>query len=219
MSIAEKKSTLESGPAVDTEDLLLARLRSSTTADDYFRWLLFVVGFYRDVNKLPAAVELLERFINQSSNTEQSAHCYLALGQIATDAGCHDSALEYFNSAVRLAPKRLAVAYVLQNNIGYTLNALGRFVAGEKHCCMAIEIDSKRASGYRNLGISLHGQNDLIGAAWAFTEAMKADSSDDRSRDLLEKLLTLHPTLAVQCPSTVQVLYPDRDTQADNFPV
>lgn len=220
MSISEKKTTAleqrESAP--DTETLLLARLQSSTTTEDYFRWLLFVVGFYRGVDKIAAAVELLERFINESNDVEQSAHCYLALGQIATDGGRHDCALEYFTSALELAPKRPKVAYVLQNNIGYSLNSLGRFVEAEKHCRMAIDIDSSRASGYRNLGVSLHGQDHVVEAAWAFAEAIKVDSSDNRARILLERLLALHPSLAVQCPWIVQVLYPSyQDSQADTL--
>ncbi|MGH7798643.1 MAG: tetratricopeptide repeat protein [Candidatus Binatia bacterium] len=217
MSIIEKKSTaLElSEAAPDTENLLLARLQSSTTAEDYFRWLLFVVGFYRGINKVGAAMELLDRFIKESNDVEQSAHGYLALGQIATDAGRHDSALECFTSALQLAPKRHNVAYVLQNNIGYSLNSLGRFVDAEKHCRMAIDIDCKRASGYRNLGVSLHGQSHVVEAAWAFAEAVKVDSSDNRARILLEKLLALHPSLAVQCPWIVQILCFDQDAPVD----
>lgn len=222
MSISEKKSTASElrETAPDTETLLLARLQSSTTTEDYFRWLLFVVGFYRGINKIAAAVDLLERFIQESNDVEQSAHCYLALGQIATDGGRHDSALEYFTAALNLAPKRPKVGYVLQNNIGYSLNSLGRFVDAEKHCRIAIDIDCNRASGYRNLGVSLHGQGHGVEAAWAFAEAVKVDSSDNRARVLLEKLLALHPSLAVQCPWAVQLLYSsDQDTQADTLPV
>lgn len=213
MSTTEKKDTglelSESTP--DTETLLLARLRSSTSAEDYFRWLLFVVGFYRGASKVDAAVELLEQFIRESNDAEQSAHCYLALGQIATDEGRHDSALEYFTSALKLAPKRRKVLYVLHNNVAYCLNSLGRFVDAEKHCRMAIDIDCKRASGYRNLGVSLHGRNYAVDAAWALTEAVNVDSSDKRARALLEKLLALHPSLSVQCPWIIQVLYSYQD--------
>lgn len=218
MSITEKKSTLDES-ALDTEELLLTRLRNSTSPEDYFRWLLFVVGYYRGIDKVAGAVKLLEEFIAQNNDAEQSAHCYLALGQIATDGKRHESALEYFNAAAQLQPKRQSVAYVLQNNIGYTLNSLGRFVAAEKHCLMAIAIDCKRASGYRNLAISLHGQNDFIGAAWSFAEAMKADGADNRARDLLEKLFALHPSLAVQCPTIFQLLYSDPGIPVDAFPV
>ena len=168
MSTIEKKDTASelAEPAPDTEQLLLARLKSSTTSEDYFRWLLFIVGFYRGINKIDAASELLERFIKDSKDVDQSAHCYLALGQIATDEQRHQAALEHFTSALNLAPTKRKVIYVLNNNVGYCLNSLGRFIEGETHCRLAIEINWTRASGYRNLGVSLLGQKNTIGAAW-----------------------------------------------------
>jgi tetratricopeptide (TPR) repeat protein len=214
MSTTDKKLTplefAEESP--DTEKLLLGRLKNSSSGEDYFRWMLFVVGFYRGINKVDAATELLEEFIKTSTDIEQSAHCYLALGQIATDERRHEAALKHFTSALELAPKRRKVVYVLHNNIGYCLNSLGRFVEGEVECRIAIEVDWTRASGYRNLGVSLHGQNDLAGAAWALTEAVKADSVDNRARVLLEKLVALHPSLGIQCPWVMQSLSVEDNT-------
>ena len=203
MSATEKKlAVIESSESAkdDTETLLLARLKSSTTAEDYFRWMLFVVGFYRGINNVDAAVELLERFVKATKEPEQAAHCYLALGQIATDQQRHELALQQFTEALNLAPKKRKVLYVLHNNIGFCLNSLGRFIEGEHHCRQAIAIDWTRASGYRNLGLSLNGRKNLPAAAWALAEAVKADRNDHRARVLLEKLLALHPHLAVECP-------------------
>lgn len=217
MSITEKKTNLSELPdnAPDTEKLLLARLESSTTSEDYFRWMLFVVGFYRGINKIDSAVQLLEAYIKVSKDIEQSAHCYLALGQIATDEMRYQTALSHFSAALNLAPQKRKVIYVLHNNIGYCLNSLGRFVDGEKHCRMAIEIDWTRASGYRNLGVSLNEQKNVIGAAWALVEAVKADETDNRAHALLEKLLTLHPTLGVQCPWVLHNLNSDPSGNPD----
>jgi tetratricopeptide (TPR) repeat protein len=212
MSTTDKKLTAleltEESP--DTERLLLARLKNSSSSEDYFRWMLFVVGFYRGASKIDAATELLEGFIKTSADVDQSAHCYLALGQIATDERRHEAALKHFTAALELAPVRRKVVYVLHNNIGYCLNSLGRFAEGEVESRMAIAVDWTRASGYRNLGVSLHGQNDLVGAAWALSEAMKADSVDQRARLLLETLIALHPSLVVQCPWVMQGLYSDQ---------
>lgn len=187
-------------PAQDTEGLLLERLKSSKTDEDYFRWMLFVVGFYRGINKIDSAVQLLEGYIRANKNAEQSAHCHLALGQIATDERKLDVALKHFTDALALAPKKRKVSYVLHNNIGYCLNVLGRFVEGEKYCRAAIEMDWVRASGYRNLGVSLQGQGNVIGATWALNEAVKADGADLRARQLLDKLITAYPSIAIQCP-------------------
>ncbi len=217
MSNTEKKLDLSEIPdnTPDTEKLLLARLESSTTSEDYFRWMLFVVGFYRGINKIEAAAHLLEAFINVSKDVEQSAHCYLALGQIATDELRYDDALNHFSAALDLAPQKRKVVYVLHNNIGFCLNSLGRFVEGEKHCRKAIEIDWTRASAFRNLGVSLNGQNNVVGAAWALIEAIKIDDRDNRARVLLEKLLALHPMLGVECPWVLQDLSSDQNRTPD----
>jgi tetratricopeptide (TPR) repeat protein len=212
MSTTEKKTALllESiDQSPDTENLLLARLENSATGADYFRWMLFVVGFYRGTKKTDAAMRLLEGFIETSQDAEQSAHCHLALGQIATDEQRNEAALNHFTAALELAPKRRKVVYVLHNNIGYCLNSLGRFSEGEQHCRAAIEIDWTRASGYRNLGISLSGQKKVLGAAWALVEAVKADEADRRALGLLEKLLALHPVLGIQCPWIIETLRQD----------
>jgi len=202
MSSTDKKnvSQASSEPSQDTEGLLLDRLKNSKSEDDYFRWMLFVVGFYRGINKIESATGLLEGYIQMSKNPEQSAHCHLALGQIATDEQKLEIALSHFSAALELAPKKRKVGYVLHNNIGYCLNNLGRFVEAEKHCRTAIEMDWARASGYRNLGVSLQGQQDLIGAAWALAEAVKADPADNRARQLLDRLLSDYPKVAIQCP-------------------
>lgn len=208
MSPTDKKSTalaLQEQPP-DTEKLLLERLKNSSTNEDYFRWMLFVVGFYRGINNIDAATELLEGFIKISKDIEQSAHCYLALGQIATDEQRLEDALKHFTAALELAPKKRKVAYVLHNNIGFCLNTLGRYVDGEKHCRNAIAIDWTRASAYRNLGISLHGQTNIFAAAWALAEAIRADAIDKRASVLLEKMLAVYPVLSVRCPWISQVL-------------
>ena len=217
MSTTEKKDTVAelAEPAPDTEQLLLARLKGSTTAEDYFRWLLFIVGFYRGINKIEAAAELLEKYIEDCKDVEQSAHCYLALGQIATDEQRHQAALDYFISGLELSPTKRKVIYVLHNNVGYCLNSLGRFIEAETHCRRAIEVDWARASGYRNLGISLLGQNKILGAAWTLAEAVKADRGDNRARILLERLVGLHPNLGIQCPWLVQILCFYQDGQVE----
>ena len=202
-------------PSPDTETLLLERLKNSATEEDYFRWMLFVVGFYRGINKIEAATELLQGFLKLSKDMEQSAHCHLALGQIATDEQRVDAALKHFTAALELAPKKRKVLYVLHNNIGFCLNRLGHFVQGEKYCRMAIDIDWTRASAYRNLGASLEGQKNLVGAAWVLTEAMKADTADNRARIMLEMLITANPLIGVQCPWVTQTLSADTKATPD----
>jgi tetratricopeptide (TPR) repeat protein len=221
VSIIDKKTTLLQLPLPQqqAESLLQERLEDSKTEEDHFRWMLFLVGYYRSISKMEAATALLERFVEKSNNDEQKAHCQLALGQIATDDQRLEAALSHFRAALDFHPKKKRVSYVLHNNIGYCLNMLGRYIEGEKHCRMAIEIKWKRASGYRNLGVSLQGQGHLVGAAWAFFEAIKAEVSDPRAHALLEKLVAEHPAIAIQCPWIAQGLNPHLQTTCDVYPI
>lgn len=187
-------------PKQETERLLIERLQNSKTEEDYFRWLLFVVAFYRGIEKVDSARVLLHLFLETTKEPEQKAHCHLALGQIATDEQQIEVALNHFNTALRFNPLKTKVGYVLHNNISYCLNQLGRFREAEKHCRMALEIDGRWASAYRNLGISLDGQENTVGAVWALVEAVKMDSSDDRARNILKKIISEQPSLAIQCP-------------------
>lgn len=212
MSTIDKKNLApeNTSPVQDTERLLLERLKNSTSGEDYFRWMLFVVGYYRSMKRIEPAIALLQDFLNrQMGDGEKKAHCQLALGQIATDDQRMEAALEHFQAALECDPKKKKITYVIYNNIGYCLNQLARYKEAEKNCRMAIEVNWKRASAYRNLGISLQGQGDLMGAAWAFVEAIKLEVSDERARALLEKFVAEHPAMIVRCPWIVQGLYPD----------
>jgi tetratricopeptide (TPR) repeat protein len=193
-------------PEQETERLVLERLQTSATESDYFRWLLFAVGFYRGIQKIDSAKALLQLFLKSNTNAEQNAHCHLALGQIATDEQRFEIALGHFGAALELKPARKNIAYVLNNNMGYCLNTLGRYVEGERYCRQGIAIDSRRSSAYRNLGISLQGQGSPAGAAWALVEAIRADASDQRSRDLLNKLITANRSMVIECPWVVEAL-------------
>ena len=217
MNSTDKKTTALalSEQAQDTETILLERLKNRSNSDDYFRWMLFVVGFYRGINNIDAATDLLEGFIKAGEDSEQTAHCYLALGQIATDEQRLEDALKCFTLALELAPKKRKVAYVLHNNIGYCLNSLGHYSEGEAHCRRALEVDWTRASAYRNLGISLQGKGNARAAAWALVEAIRADPTDERARAILQKLIVLMPSLPVECPWAIDALGIDSTVEPD----
>ena len=187
-------------PKQETERLLIERLQNSKNEEDYFRWLLFVVAFYRGIERVDSARALLQLFLETSEEPEQKAHCHLALGQIATDEQHIEIALNHFTTALRFKPTKPKVGYVLHNNVSYCLNQLGRYKDAEQQCRLAIEIDARRASAYRNLGISLDGQKNILGAAWALVEAIKMDSADERARNILKRIVLEHPTLTIQCP-------------------
>ena len=215
MSTFEKKTPQMEAPVheQDTESLLLERLKNSKSESDYFRWLLFVVGFYRGIQKVDAAMALLHRFIETSNSDEQKAHCHLTLGQIATDDQHFEVALKHFKTALGLNPKQKKIVYVLHNNTAYCLNMLHCYAEGERHCRLAIEVNWTRASGYRNLGVSLKGQTRIVEAVWALVEAAKLDVADERARLLLRKVIEENPDVLVRCPWAMGGLIPNANSE------
>jgi tetratricopeptide (TPR) repeat protein len=158
--------------------LLLERLKNSQSESDYFRWLLFVVGFYRGIQKVDAATALLRHFIETSSSDEQKAHCHLTLGQIATDEQHFEAALKHFKTALALNPQQKKIVYVLHNNAAYCLNMLHCYAEGND-IAVGTEVNWTRA-GYRNLGVSLKGQAKIVEALGVGRAAK--DVSDERAR-------------------------------------
>ena len=188
--------------------MLLERLGKTANEEEYIRWMLFTVGYYRGVNKLDKAKDLLKRFLDVASNPDHHVQCQLALGQIATDEQNMEAAISHFNAALNLRPSSKRIEYILRNNLGYCLNMIGRYTEGEQFCRTALDLNWSRSSAYRNLGISFHGQGKLASAAWALLESVKMDASDDRARTLLKKLAADHPSLVVQCPWVMEAIDP-----------
>lgn len=151
-----------------------------------------------------AAKLLLPRDIAPANS--QKAIAYLAHGEVAEAEEQWAVALEHYGMGLSLLPNDPYTMYLLFNNAGRCLNALGFHSDAESYCRRAIEIDSKRHDAYRNLGIALLGQNNSRGAAWAWVEAIKATPSDARAAELLKHLLTENPGLPRQCPWIEQEL-------------
>jgi Flp pilus assembly protein TadD len=194
--------------AQDTEKMLLQRLENTANEEEYFRWMLFTVGYYRGIQKVEAAKDLLRRFLAMTSKPDYHVQCQLALGQIATDEQDLERAISHFAAALQLRPESKKIEYILHNNLGYCFNMTGRYDDGERHCRIALDLNWTRPSAYRNLGISFHGQGKLTSAAWALLEAVKMDASDDRARTLLKKLASDNPSLAIHCPWLMEGLDP-----------
>jgi tetratricopeptide (TPR) repeat protein len=137
--------------------------------------------------------------IQESVSRERTAFCWAALGQIAEDAEDWQLAIAHYLKGLAVAPSDSTTAYFLNNNAGHCLNNLGRYSEAEPYCRRAIEINPELHYAYKNLGIALQGQGDVVGAAWVWVDATKANRADPRAFLLLEKLVQDHPNLLTHC--------------------
>ncbi len=195
----------EGAPAAEQAKKALQKLLGADiSGSDYREMLWKLAGFYMNEGRNDLARVFIQAMAESTDDAEEQAECYLHLGQLSEQEQNFAAACEYYLNGLELKPSRKAVAYFLHNNLGYCLNLYGDHKNAARLCRAAIEIDSKRANAFKNLGISLAGQNDLIGAAWAWIEAIKANPKDARSLVLLEQLIADHPEIGPRLPGNWQ---------------
>ncbi len=90
------------------------------------------------------------------------------------------------------------IKYFIFNNSGFCYNILKDFNQGEKFCRRAIKLESGLSNEYKNLGISLEGQNRFLEAVETYLEATSKNASDKRAMDLLMGLILRHPEIRAE---------------------
>jgi len=127
----------------------------------------------------PAAIEAVQRRLEELSGTvppETMARRCLVWGVDMESASQFELACAFYSKGISLDPRNSDLRYFLNNNLGYSLNQLGRFTDGEPYCRAAIEINAARHNAYKNLGVSLTGQKryaeaeDIVRRAIAILE-------------------------------------------------
>ncbi len=150
--------------------------------------------------RLDQVIELLQDYLNKTDDAEEIAICFLMLGQTYEQLNDYKHALKYYLQGIEKnpLPKNNKVAYLLYNNTGYCYNRLKEFEKGEAYCETAIEINPCKANAYKNRGISLEGQENIIGAAMSYIMSIYVNSSDKRAFMLLKELFYKHPEILEQ---------------------
>jgi len=183
--------------------MLLKKLDAAGANKKAALWEL--AQFYKNNKQHEQALERLRQLIQLLPDPEAKANCVFTMGQAEEKVGDYAAAIGYYKEALALEPASTFTWYFIHNNLGYSLNTLGRFAEGEELCRKAIQIDPARSNGHKNLGIALAGQGQYHDAAQAFVAATQANASDPRALRLLEDLLKQHPDLEYEFQDDVEL--------------
>jgi tetratricopeptide (TPR) repeat protein len=189
------KDLVELSPA-ETEEVLLNNLRLARGDPREAMWQL--ARFYSHSRQHEKALDYLRQVLARQPDTDHQAATVLAMGQTMEQVGDYESAVRYYREAFAFEPVHTRTWYFINNNLGFSLNELGKFGEGEPFCRAAIGIDPQRPNGFKNLGIACRGQGRYAEAADCFVMATRVDASDGRSLKLLEELLEQHPELGFE---------------------
>jgi len=104
-------------------------------------------------------------------------------------------AVSCYSRALLIEPLDFKVWYFIHNNLGYSLIQIGDYGGAEKYCRAAIRINPGRHNAYKNLGLSLEGQDQkgqaiefLAAAAWICPQ-------DSRALERMEEIMGSNPSL------------------------
>lgn len=168
--------------------------------------LFDLARFYQRAGRFQDAMEAARRMEGVSRGPEEKALCYLKMGQIAEGMNDFTAAVDFYSQALRLEPEETEIWYFVNNNLGFSLNQLGRFSEAEGYCRAAIKIDPNLYNAFKNLGVSLEGQGALAEAAANYIQAVKKEAGDPRALNHLQDLLARNPRLLKENPALVKEL-------------
>jgi tetratricopeptide (TPR) repeat protein len=154
--------------------------------------------------KHDGAAAYLEKVLTLEEDPDARARCVLAMGQVFERKGDFPEAVAAYSRAFAEPARENDTWYLLNNNLGYSLNQLGRHGEAEAYCRAAIAIDAGRHNAHKNLGISLQGQGTYVEAARCLLDAARAQPDDSRALDHLEDLLARHEEIARDHPEILE---------------
>ena len=116
-----------------------------------------------------------------------------------------------YSRAFTLPARQDRTWYLLNNNLGYSLNQIGRHGEAEAYCRAAIAIDPDRHNAHKNLGLSLQGQGRYLEAALCLLKAAQTDPEDLRALGHLEDLLAQHEEIGKDHPEILEAVQECRE--------
>ena len=183
-------SGIEETPEIqEIEEMLLRKLKKAVHQQEIESRMWDIASFYSKTGRQEIALKYVNQLVERMDDPGKAAGCYLAMGQLMEQIHDYKSAIEFYEQALMLEPDTKQVAYLVNNNIGYCLNYVGRYQEAEPYCRKAIAINPERHNAYKNLGISLEAQGHINEAAQCYIKAVQVNAHDPRALDHLENLI------------------------------
>lgn len=145
-----------------------------------------------------ATCRYYEKIVELTEDVDEKAGMYLHVGAQMEKVCRFDLAVESYSKAIMLHPRNVQINYYAHNNLGYSLNQLGKHADAEHYCREAIHINSNYCNAHKNLGEALKGLGRYVEAAESFIIATVNNNSDLRAFNLLIDMLDEQPEVLHQ---------------------
>ena len=189
--------------AEEAERTLLEKLEKVGPNDETI--LQELAFFYFITDREQTARTYFDRLLANTDDLEKRAGYYVNMGGNMIKQGNFDLGIYFYSQAYSLEPENTTTWCLINNNLGFCLNQVGRFAEAEGYCRSAIKTDPECHYAYKNLGVALAGLGQYVEAARNFIEAARADAIAFLSIRLLDQLIDEHPEIASEIPDLEKV--------------
>jgi tetratricopeptide (TPR) repeat protein len=149
----------------------------------------------RNAGHFGVAGEYYEKILLLEDEPSERAKCLLAIGMVGEKSGDFVASAKAYARAFELEQEPNFIWYFLNNNLGFSLNQLGRHKEAVRYCRAALKIDRRRHNAHKNLGVALEGLGRYAEAARSYLRAAKINPGDGRALNHLKHLLSTHPEM------------------------
>ena len=156
--------------------------------------------WYADGGRFDEAKPIFQQIQKDNKDPEIIGSCHLAMGQLEEKRRDFESAAQHYRDGLAMKPPDGHAAYFFNNNLGYSLNQLGKPKEAIPYLKRAKEVFPHLPNAYKNLALSYQALGDVKNAARLFIQATQVDASDSRSLYHLEELLSNNPGLSLETP-------------------
>lgn len=172
-------------------------------------------ALYSRSGRLDQAEECVRRLLEINQLPGGTAVHFLQLGQLGEKIDDYELAASHYERGLEAGPVEMHTRYFLRNNLGYSLNQLGRFAEAEPLLREAIQVDPEQPNAYKNLGLCLWGLECHVEAAVSFIDATRVNAADARSLHHLEQLFEEYPEITRLIPDFDTLLSACRQAVAE----
>lgn len=184
--------------AKEVEEILLERIKVSNDSD--LGSLYQLSTLYAQSGRLEEAEACILQLLEINKHPKGAALHFFQLGQLGEKRDDFERAERFYRRALEVGPDDTEINYFIHNNLGFSLNELGRFAEAEPFLREAIRTNPHLPNAHKNLGLCLWRLGRHTEAAESFIMATRVEAADGRSLKHLEQLFAEHPEIAKVIP-------------------
>jgi len=162
---------------------------------------------YAEAGLYDEALSVCEEALSNPQFKKYQVNLFFWMGQISEHKLDFDAALHFYLKSIETGVENKMLQYWQHNNLAFCYLIKKDFIAAEKHCQIAIDMDDanwkprydswdRNWNAWKNMGVAMEHTGRYLKAESFYTTGIKLSCGGERAILHLRRLLERHPDLA-----------------------